>query len=198
MKLCLYILSLCTFTRVQMLRTHFVNCTALSASNKPICELCNKEKQHVGLCLCNTVYATVKHAYKAEPRPHLGYSDHITVMLIPPYRPLLKLAKPVQKQITVWPENATSVLQDCFQDTYWNMFKEAATYNNHTDRYLQHLAELGSHPHMSQIHDNHTVPKKSPVSCLNDYHPIALTTIIMTCFERLVMHNIKTTWILPT
>ncbi len=37
-----------------------------------------------------------------------------------------------------------------------------------------------------------TVPKKSPVSCLNDYRPIALTSIIMKCFERLVMHNIKT------
>ncbi len=36
------------------------------------------------------------------------------------------------------------------------------------------------------------VPKKSPVSCLNDYHPRALTPIIMKCFERLVMHNIKT------
>ncbi len=36
------------------------------------------------------------------------------------------------------------------------------------------------------------VPKKSPVSCLNDYRLIALTPIIMKCFERLVMHNIKT------
>ncbi len=36
------------------------------------------------------------------------------------------------------------------------------------------------------------VTKKSPVSCLNDYRPIALTPIIMKCFERLVMHNIKT------
>ncbi len=35
------------------------------------------------------------------------------------------------------------------------------------------------------------VPKKSPVSCLNDYRPIALTPIMMKCFERLVMHNIK-------
>ncbi len=47
------------------------------------------------------VYTTVKNAYKAEPRPHLGYSDHISVMLIPAFRPLLKLAKPVQKQIMV-------------------------------------------------------------------------------------------------
>ncbi len=36
------------------------------------------------------------------------------------------------------------------------------------------------------------VPKKSPVSCLNDYRPIALTPIIMKCFERLVMQKIKT------
>ncbi len=79
------------------------------------------------------VYTTVKHAYKAEPRPHLGYSDHISVMLIPVYRPLLKLARPVQKQITVWPDNATSALQDCFQETDWNKFKEAVSYKNHTD-----------------------------------------------------------------
>uniref|UniRef100_A0A3B1IGH8 Reverse transcriptase domain-containing protein n=1 Tax=Astyanax mexicanus TaxID=7994 RepID=A0A3B1IGH8_ASTMX len=36
------------------------------------------------------------------------------------------------------------------------------------------------------------VPKKSTVSCLNDYRPVALTPIIMKCFERLVMRNIKT------
>ncbi|KAI2665140.1 hypothetical protein H4Q32_021349 [Labeo rohita] len=35
------------------------------------------------------------------------------------------------------------------------------------------------------------VPKKSPVSCLYDYRPIALTPIMMKCFERLVMHHIK-------
>ncbi len=35
------------------------------------------------------------------------------------------------------------------------------------------------------------IPKKSPVSCLNEYHPIAVSPM-MKCFERLVMHNIKT------
>ncbi|KAI2645554.1 hypothetical protein H4Q32_025440 [Labeo rohita] len=35
------------------------------------------------------------------------------------------------------------------------------------------------------------VPKKSPLSCLNDYRPIALTPIMIKCFERLVI-NIKT------
>ncbi|KAI4887968.1 hypothetical protein NFI96_018257 [Prochilodus magdalenae] len=36
------------------------------------------------------------------------------------------------------------------------------------------------------------VPKKSSVSCLNGYRPVALTPIIMKCFERLVMRHIKT------
>ncbi|KAI4873417.1 hypothetical protein NFI96_016660, partial [Prochilodus magdalenae] len=35
------------------------------------------------------------------------------------------------------------------------------------------------------------VPKKSPVSCLNDYPNIALTPIIMKCFRRLVMRHSK-------
>ncbi|KAK3514818.1 hypothetical protein QTP70_032429 [Hemibagrus guttatus] len=35
------------------------------------------------------------------------------------------------------------------------------------------------------------MPKKSPVFCLNDYHPVALTPIIMKCFERLIMRHIK-------
>ncbi|KAK3531501.1 hypothetical protein QTP70_023284 [Hemibagrus guttatus] len=36
------------------------------------------------------------------------------------------------------------------------------------------------------------VPKKSTVSCLNDYRPVALTPIVMKCFERLIMRHIKT------
>ncbi|KAK3572107.1 hypothetical protein QTP86_022186, partial [Hemibagrus guttatus] len=36
------------------------------------------------------------------------------------------------------------------------------------------------------------VPKKSTVSCLNDYRPVALTPIVMKCFKRLVMRHIKT------
>ncbi len=35
------------------------------------------------------------------------------------------------------------------------------------------------------------VPKKSSPSCFNDYRPVALTSILMKCFEWLVMHHIK-------
>ncbi len=67
------------------------------------------------------VYTTEKNAYKAVPPPHLGYSDHISVMLIPAYRPLLNSPNRFQKLITIWPDNATSTLQDCFQCTDWNI-----------------------------------------------------------------------------
>ena len=79
------------------------------------------------------VYTTHKGAYKASPLPHIGLSDHITVMLIPAYRPRVKVTKPVQKQVRVWPEGASSALQDCFDTTDWEMFKQAATHNNLTD-----------------------------------------------------------------
>uniref|UniRef100_A0A8C1QXK5 Reverse transcriptase domain-containing protein n=1 Tax=Cyprinus carpio TaxID=7962 RepID=A0A8C1QXK5_CYPCA len=45
---------------------------------------------------------------------------------------------------------------------------------------------------MSQIHNHHTGTKKITCPCLNDYRRIALTPIMMKCFERLVMQNIKT------
>ncbi|KAK3517603.1 hypothetical protein QTP70_012957 [Hemibagrus guttatus] len=43
------------------------------------------------------------------------------------YRPLVRRSKPVLKQIKTWPAVAISALQDCFECTDWNMFREAAT-----------------------------------------------------------------------
>ena len=37
------------------------------------------------------VYTSHKGAYKASPLPHIGLSDHITVMLMPAYRPRVKV-----------------------------------------------------------------------------------------------------------
>ncbi|KAK2919151.1 hypothetical protein Q8A73_003522 [Channa argus] len=73
------------------------------------------------------VYTNIRGAYRAEPHPHLGYSDHISVMLIPAYRPLVRCSKPVLKQVKTWPAGAISALQDCFECTDWDMFREAAT-----------------------------------------------------------------------
>jgi hypothetical protein len=37
------------------------------------------------------------------------------------------------------------------------------------------------------------VPKKEKITELNDYHPVALTFVIMKCFEKLVKDHITST-----
>ncbi|KAK2908186.1 hypothetical protein Q8A73_009259 [Channa argus] len=77
-------------------------------------------------------------------------------MLMPAYRPLVKVAKPVKKQIQVWPEGSSEALQDCFDTTDWDMFKQAATFNNTTD--LQEYAETVS-VYINKCIDDVTVKK---------------------------------------
>ncbi len=102
------------------------------------------------------VYTTQRGAYKSLPLPHLDTSDHITVMLIPAYSPIVKVTKPVHKQIQVWPEGSSEALQDCFNTTDWNMFKQAATYNNTTD--LQEYSETVT-AYITKCIDDVTVTK---------------------------------------
>ncbi|KAK3533297.1 hypothetical protein QTP70_015171 [Hemibagrus guttatus] len=88
-----------------------------------------KFHQHVdfatrGVNMLDLVYINIPGAYRAEPRLHLGYSDHISVMLIPAYRPLVNRSKPVLKQVITWP---AGTLQDCFECSDWHSFREAAT-----------------------------------------------------------------------
>jgi len=45
------------------------------------------------------------------PPPHLGFADHISIMLVSAYRPLLKCCTPTQRTITVWPSDAVFALQ---------------------------------------------------------------------------------------
>ncbi|KAK3570992.1 hypothetical protein QTP86_033394, partial [Hemibagrus guttatus] len=47
------------------------------------------------------------------------------------YRPLVRRSKPVLKQVKTWPAGVTSALQDCFECTDWNTFREVAT-NGHS------------------------------------------------------------------
>lgn len=69
-----------------------------------------------------------KGSHKATSCPHQGTSDHLSVMLLPAYRSLLKRSRLVQRTIIVWPEGATSAPQDCFEKY---MFMEAAIYDQH-------------------------------------------------------------------
>lgn len=90
------------------------------------------------------VYSTQKRAYKALPLPHIGASDHLTVMLMPAYRPLVKVTKPVRKQVRVWPEGSSVALKNCFNTTDWNVFRQAATINNNTD--IQEYSDTSTSP----------------------------------------------------
>lgn len=75
----------------------------------------------------NKVYTNRRETYKAIPHPHLGVTDYIAIQLVSTYWPMLKSRKATQKAITVWPDEAVPMLQDCFQTTDWQMFKEAAS-----------------------------------------------------------------------
>ncbi|KAK3530008.1 hypothetical protein QTP86_009388 [Hemibagrus guttatus] len=286
-----------------------------------------KFHQHVdfatrGMNTLDLVYTNIPGVYRAEPCPHLGYSDHVSFMLIPAYRPLIRCSK----QVKTWPAGAISALQDCFECTDWNMFREVAT-NGDSINLEEYTTSVTSHigkciddvtvsktitthsnqkpwmtaevrallksrdsafragdkaalrtaraklsrairelkrTHAQRIHGHFQdsrdsqrmwqgiqaitnykttpsacdsdaslpdvlndfyarfeahnniavrktipppnnqrrcsyktttivpVPKKSTVSCLNDYHLVALTPIVMKCFERLVIRHIKT------
>ncbi|KAK0154042.1 hypothetical protein N1851_003863 [Merluccius polli] len=102
------------------------------------------------------VYTTLRGAYKVSPRPHLVASDHTTVMLMPAYRPKVKVTRPVQKQVWEWPEGAFSALQDCFNITDWDMFKQAATYNQHIN--IQEYSDTVT-AYISKCIDDVTVTK---------------------------------------
>ncbi len=85
------------------------------------------------------VYTNIRGAYKAIVSPHLGLSDHASLMLIPSYRPLISRTKPVIKTVKVWSEEATSRLQDCFDLTEWDVFTEGADLDEYTTSVLAYI-----------------------------------------------------------
>lgn len=45
----------------------------------------------------------------------------------------MRVTRPNRKEVRVWPEGAQSSLNDCFDITDWDIFKDAATYNHTED-----------------------------------------------------------------
>lgn len=66
--------------------------------------------------ILDLVYTNTRSVCRATPHPHIGLSDHITVVLTPTYMSLLKREKPVTKQVRTWPGEAIEALQDCTQN----------------------------------------------------------------------------------
>lgn len=84
------------------------------------------------------VCSNLKQAYRAVPLPHLGMSDHLSLLLAPAYTPLRKKSKPATKNIQIWPEGALSQLQDCFERTEWSIF-DHLDLQEHTETVLFYI-----------------------------------------------------------
>lgn len=78
-------------------------------------------------------YTNIPDAYRADPCPHLSYSDHISVMLIPAYRPTRQMLKTSSELRENMAAGAISALQDCFENTDWHTFREVATLSDSTN-----------------------------------------------------------------
>lgn len=94
----------------------------------------------------NHVCSNKQDAYSAIPHLHRGLSNHISVMLVPTYCPLLTSSK--KDSITVWHSGAVSALQDCLLCTDWQVFRESAACEGEVD-----LEEYSSGPWIHlQVH----------------------------------------------
>ena len=104
--------------------------------------------QHVkcatrGANTLDKVYSNIKLGYRAKQLPHLGQSDHMSLLLIPAYTPIRKSAPVITKTVKTWPEDASQQLQDCFDRTNWDIF-EHQDLNVFTDSvlcYIKHCTD---------------------------------------------------------
>ncbi|CAJ0600732.1 unnamed protein product [Cylicocyclus nassatus] len=100
--------------------------------------VCHRLYQHIscptrGENTLDHVYTNITDAYNSTPLPPFGKSNHISLLLKPTYKQLLKRVKVTAKTVRVWPEGAESMLQYCFECADWDMFKTAATRDSLVD-----------------------------------------------------------------
>ncbi|KAK3567255.1 hypothetical protein QTP86_015546 [Hemibagrus guttatus] len=80
-----------------------------------------------GTNMLDLVYTNIPGAYHAEPCPYLGNSDHCYVDYSIQTARQTPKTRVSLKQVNIWQTRSISALQDCFECTDWNMFREAAT-----------------------------------------------------------------------
>ena len=76
--------------------------------------------------ILDQLYSTHRDAYRALSRPPFGKSDHNSILLIPAYKQKLKQEAPVTRSIKMWSDEVDAKLQDCFEITDWNMFRDSS------------------------------------------------------------------------
>lgn len=63
--------------------------------------------------------------YPHPPTPTPGSADHNCVHLLPTYNTALKREKVQIKEVKVWSDESELCLQECFNCTDWDMFKQS-------------------------------------------------------------------------
>ncbi len=61
----------------------------------------------------------------------------------------------------------------------------------HLHKDLQQITGTAGSPLMLQTLLHHPIPRKSKITWLNDYRPVALTSVVMKSFEKLVLAHMK-------
>lgn len=60
--------------------------------------------------ILDKVYTNIPEAYKATPLLHLGQSDHLSLLLVPRYTPLISRVKLTVRTVKICPEGAEAAL----------------------------------------------------------------------------------------
>ncbi|KAI4889320.1 hypothetical protein NFI96_006060 [Prochilodus magdalenae] len=89
--------------------------------------------------ILDQVYTYIPYLYKVKPSAHLGLSDHISLKLTPAYRPLICRTKPAVRTVQVWTEEATSMMQDCFDSTDWHLFAQGADLDEYASSVMGYI-----------------------------------------------------------
>lgn len=102
-----------------------------------------KFHQHVkcatrGNNILDKVYSNVKSGFRVKPLPHLGQSDHLSLLVLPAYTPLRRSTPITTRTVITWPDTASEQLQECFESTNWEVF-EHPDLELHTTAVLEYI-----------------------------------------------------------
>lgn len=64
----------------------------------------------------------IANACRTQAYPHLGISDHVSLLLHPWYTPKIRASRPAVGSVRIWPVDAIPRLLDCFSSTNWDIF----------------------------------------------------------------------------
>ncbi|KAI4896218.1 hypothetical protein NFI96_025832, partial [Prochilodus magdalenae] len=66
-------------------------------------------------------------------------STSTSLKLTPAYRPLICRTKPAVRTVRVWTEEATSMMQDCFDSTDWHLFAQGADLDEYASSVMGYI-----------------------------------------------------------